>query len=268
MRIFISLLLFLASCAENKSNIINKSLKILNQQNMTQKVYVANGFNIFTLQKIANHNDPIRIYVEGDGFAYINEDQPSSNPTPRSYFLMHLIAQDNSSNIVYIARPCQYLWSEKCSEKYWTSARFSPEVIDSIDEVIKNFSEYKLELVAYSGGAEIVNQIALRSKNISSIRTISGNLDHRKFCEIHEVPYLAESISQIDDYSFIEKIPQIHFVGAKDKIVLPIIAKEFVEKFSNKNCAQIFQLENASHYDGWSDEWNNLLKLQPKCFLQ
>lgn len=258
-------LVFLISCAQNNQKIIEKTNDIFAKQKMLPQIYQTKNFTIFTAQKISDPKQDLRIYLEGDGKAYANDHGPSFDPTPTSYFLPNLIAQDNFANIIYIARPCQYITSQKCQEKYWTNARFAPEIIDAIDEILQNFPDKKLQLIGYSGGGAIAQYLAARHNNISNIRTIAGNLDHQKFCDIHAVPRLSGSLRSEENFYKLEKIPQIHFVGTKDKVVPPIIAQEYLEKLSQKNCTKIIEVEGAKHSLGWQEKWQGLLAMQPQC---
>ena len=65
--------------------------------------------------------------------------------------------EDKNSCKVYLARPCQFTSSFSCENKYWTSHRFSEEIIKSYEEsldYLKNKVEAKneekrVELISY-----------------------------------------------------------------------------------------------------------------------
>lgn len=210
--------------------------------------------DIFTLasyQKIQNKNEVYKIYIEGDGFAFNHRGMPTKNPTPKSYFVRNLAFKDNNSNIVYLARPCQYILNKNpvCSKRHWTTARFAPEVVRSTAEAIKQIAKNnEVILIGYSGGAQVAGLVAVLNPDIKvkKIITIAGNLDHLTWTEFHKLPVLSESLN-LDDYkeNFL-KIPQIHYVGKKDKNTLPAITNKFI---LNKNL--IVAVENASHNKGW-----------------
>ncbi|WP_252970921.1 hypothetical protein [Aliarcobacter cryaerophilus] len=46
--------------------------------------------------------------------------------------------QDNSSCKIYIARPCQYINSNLCEDKYWTSHRFNQKIINAYEEALNS----------------------------------------------------------------------------------------------------------------------------------
>lgn len=260
----ISAFFLLANCALGREGVTEKTTEIFAKKGMISKIYPAKNFEVFTSQKILDSKQDLRVYLEGDGKAFIF-GEASQDPTPTSYFLANLISKDDFPNILYIARPCQYVVSEKCEEKYWTEARFAPEIIDAIDEVLRQFSDKKIQVIGYSGGAAVAQYLAARHNNIVSIRTIAGNLNHEKFCDIHAVPRLQKSMPSERNFGRLEKIPQIHFVGTKDKIVPPAIAKEYLNKLSHKNCAQVFEIEGATHSSKWQEKWGELVLIEPKC---
>lgn len=81
---------------------------------------------------------------------------------------------------VYLGRPCQYVMSqaESCDQRYWTNARFAPEVIAAMNSAIStikdNLGATELSLVGYSGGAAIAVMIAVNGR----VKVISN--PHRK----------------------------------------------------------------------------------------
>jgi hypothetical protein len=263
-RILLIILFATFGCSKNFQTIMAETSKIGHQKGLEPIIYQTKNFKIFTLQKITDPLKPLKIYFEGDGRAFINRHTASANPTPTSFFLINLIKEDDSANILYVARPCQYVSSENCQPKYWTNARFSKEIIDAVDEVVKAFPKFELELVGYSGGGEVAKQIAVRNKNVVNLRTIAGNIYHAKFTEIHHVLPLDESLPE-QNLLKLANIPQIHFVGSKDKVVPKIIAETYRDKLLKKSCARIILVENATHSKGWNEEWKKLSKIQPFC---
>ena len=49
------------------------------------------------------------------------------------------------------------------------------------------------------------------------------------------------------------KIPQIHYVGKNDKVIPPILAREFVG-----NDDLIIEVDGASHNEGWGKIYNKV----------
>ena len=206
------------------------------------------GFVVSAWKKVTNSKDLYHVYIEGDGNAFNARGQATNDPTPKSSFMRLLAADDAKANVIYLARPCQFTKGSQCTQKYWTTARFSPEIIEaeyhSIRELVNNAP---VILIGYSGGAQIAGLLSVtKDLNIQKVITIAGNLDHKAWTEYHHLPPLSESLNLADYKAKFSKIPQIHYVGEKDKVIPPILIKDFV---TNPNLIRI--ISDASHGDGW-----------------
>jgi len=271
--IIILTILLVSSCAANYKKIADKTTKVGLENGLRQKTYQTKNFQIYTLQRITDVNKKVRIYFEGDGKAYIKKNVISPNPTPTSYFLVNLLAEDDSPNLIYIARPCQFVKDEKCynnhPERYWTSAKFSKEVIEAMNEVTKNFSEFKLELVGYSDSATIAKYVAAENQknyqNVINLRTIAGNLDNKKLSQINKAAIDDYIVNEASTLKTLAKIPQIHFIGKEDAVIPGIISKSYLQSLPKKNCIKIITVPATTHSSGWQENWVELLKIQPFC---
>ena len=96
------------------------------------------NFTLASRQKVTNPAAPYKIYIEGNGYAFNARGKATQDPTPRGTLVRELAFGDNSPNVIYLARPCQYVKSPICSKRHWTTARFAPEVINAEYEAIKN----------------------------------------------------------------------------------------------------------------------------------
>lgn len=96
------------------------------------------NFTLASRQKVTNPAAPYKIYIEGDGYAFNAHVRATQNPTPRGTLVREPAFGDDSPNVIYLARPCQYVKSPICSKRHWTTARFAPEVINAEYEAIKN----------------------------------------------------------------------------------------------------------------------------------
>lgn len=208
-------------------------------------------FTLSSYQKINNKNGVYKIYIEGDGFAFNYRGMPTKDPTPKSRFLRDIAFSDNNLNVIYLARPCQYILNKNpvCSKRHWTTARFSPEVVRSTAEAIKQIvKDNEVILIGYSGGAQVAGLVAVLNPdiNVKKIITIAGNLDHLAWTQYHNLPSLSESLN-LENYkvNFLQ-IPQMHYVGTRDKNTTPEISKNFVEDEK-----LIVEVEGASHNKGW-----------------
>ena len=158
---------------------------------------------------------------------------------------------DYSPNVVYLARPCQFIMSDSCSVRHWTSARFSYETIDATYKAIKHIvGKREVILVGFSGGAQVAGLVSVlnRDLNIKKVISVAGNLDHLEWTEYHTLPSLNESLNLADYKSLYFDIPQKHYVGDKDNV----IPSDLIFKFTEGQKVDIEVVEGASHSDGWT----------------
>ena len=232
-----------------------------------------NPFLLTGYSRIAGKSSPLlRLYIEGDGYAWITPTRPSGNPTPYNPVGLKLALADSSSNVVYLARPCQYTKPEldpACNDFFWTAGWFSETVINSMNEaidfLIKKYQAGKIELVGYSGGGAVALLLAVRRHDIVSVRTVAGNLNPEAVNQYHKVSTLKSSLNPLDFAPLIAALPQQHFTGSKDNIVPPFIAESYLKASGESKCVQIVPVENASHDSLWIDDWQKLLKTPFRC---
>ena len=231
------------------------------------KLFGVNGY----FKKGNNTSEPT-IYIEGDGFAWIDKYTISRNPTPRNPLALRLASIDSSDTVFYLPRPCQYvdmLQEKNCSQNYWTNARFSSEVIDSFDQalvLIKNeINANGFHLVGFSGGGAVATLLAEKRNDIKSLRTIAGNLDHVSLNIYKKVSPLSGSLNPMNLAPEIKHIPQIHFTGSDDKVVPSWVAKNFVKATGKGSCASAHSVMNAEHMDGWLIPWKYLHRQKISC---
>lgn len=179
----------------------------------------------------------LRIYIEGDGRAWIDRTTPSLDPTPQNPLALKLAIADPSSQLAYLARPCQFNGeneSSHCEPRYWTNERFSAEVIGMMDVAVSQLkaaaAAEKIELVGFSGGGAVAALIAARRNDVKLLVTVAGVLDHKHWTELQRVSPLAGSLNPIDELDRLADVKQLHFVGVDDRIVQSEVARNFVEQ--------------------------------------
>lgn len=197
-----------------------------------------NAFKLASWQKITDISAPYKFYIEGDGYSFNRYGRPTRNPTPRGVTMREIAFGDYSPNVIYLARPCQFVDDDYCEQKFWTTARFSPEVIASSKEVIKRViqnDKTELILIGYSGGAQVAGLVAVTSPElkVKKLITIAGNLDHHSWTSKKQLTPLADSMDLNDYLGEYTKIPQKHYVAENDVIVPPEITKEFLGDSEN-----------------------------------
>ena len=178
----------------------------------------AGKYQIATWQKITDPRAPTHVYIEGDGHAFNSSGRPTSDPTPRGTFVRDLVAQDRAANVVYIARPCQFIMSDTCSRHDWTDGRFSADVIDSVAAAIKSVAGARpVVLVGYSGGAMVSGLIITRHPEINVTRwiTVAGVLNHGAWTAHFDDTPLTRSL----DMAVLPDVPQLHYIGTHDRVV-------------------------------------------------
>lgn len=267
--LLIAIAFLLSGCGTtNRQADVDALTKItgLTSENLQTKTFVLRA-----LSKTAAPVNILRVYIEGDGFAWVNRTTPSSDPTPRNPVGLKLAAADSSANVLYLARPCQFTdlpMPAACTTPLWTSKRFAPEVVDAMNEALTKFvSRYpgvQLELVGYSGGATIAAQLAARRHDVRSLRTVAGNLDVAYVNELHHVTPMPESLSAIDVATELSALPQVHFSGTKDTTVPTSVTRRFQQAVGSR-CAQVVEVAGMEHGSDWAARWPTLLATLPQC---
>jgi len=189
----------------------------------------------------------------------------SSNPTPKDPIALKLAVKGSHTNIAYLARPCQYI-SEKeeknYKDKYWSDARFSEEVICSMNEAVDQLknqaSAKRIVLIGFSGGAAVAVLVAARRNDVSKIITVAGNLDHAAINACHNVAQMKDSLNPIYYAKDVSHITQQHFAGADDRIVPVSVIKSFAYASGDTDYKTVTVVEGCSHNKGWVDIWKEL----------
>lgn len=264
----ISLFILMISMAGCSSlNTQEHASQLAKNGHLKKSTLVANGFVLTAYSRLTKPEQAINIYIEGDGLAWLSRHQLSADPTPRNALALALAALDPTANVVYLARPCQFNDFEHtpCASEYWSNKRFSPKVIDALNQEIDSFARpnhaQKINLIGYSGGAAVAVLLAERRSDVASLRTVAGNLDHAYVNNIHQVDLTPESLNAIAVADNVSHIPQLHFVGLQDNVIPKEVAVRFIGQQKSKNCSALLEVE-ATHQEGWVKQWQQLL-LQP-----
>ena len=206
--------------------------------------------------------DTAFIFLEGDGQPYKSESIINTNPTTRNPLSLKLMAKTDFFAL-YVNRPCYGLreLSLNCSEDYWTSARYSQEILDSLNQGLDILKDtYKLNrfiLVGHSGGGTLAFLLAAKRTDILSLVTIAPNLDHRAWSEFYGYPVLEDSLNPINFMPISVQYKITVLIGEKDRSV----SKNLVyDALKNQKDAEIFRFAEHSHQKGWEDNWLAILK--------
>ncbi len=232
-RIWLIVLFFLCGCHG-----------IVVPDNFTYQEIQTDTYKLASWQKITDSNALVRIYIEGDGNAFNHAGQPTSNPTPRGTFLRKIAFNDPNPNVVYLARPCQYVKDMRCQQRDWTTGRFSAQIVDATVQAIKDISNKRpLVLIGYSGGALLSGLVIEKYPKIPVKKwiTIAGVLNHGKWTKELNLPPLKDSI----DLKKLPTVSQMHLIGDKDKAVPATLTEKLVQ---SKN---LIVIPGATHSRGY-----------------
>ncbi|QHE94773.1 alpha/beta hydrolase [Pandoraea fibrosis] len=238
---------------------------------LRREVLAAGDFRLTTFSRITRPDAPLRIYIEGDGLAWISRTEPSLDPTPVAATGLALAAVDPSANVAYLARPCQFTPMQdnpRCQVAYWTGKRFAPEVVDAMDAAVgqlaKRVPGQAVEIVGYSGGGAIAVLVAARRHDVVTLRTVAGNLDVEYVNQVHRVSPMPASRNPIDVARQVAGIAQVHFSGAQDTVVPPEVARRFASAAGGA-CVKTRVVNGMTHDGDWAQRWRDLLAQTPVC---
>lgn len=267
--LLISMTLLLTGCVKKKFR--ESANTLAKHSGLISENFSAGWITLRTWHRITPPVTRLRVYVEGDGFAWVSRTQPSSDPTPHNPVGLQLAAVDRADNILYLARPCQFIeppLPAVCDVSLWTSKRFSSKEIQTMDEVLsqvmKRYPQAKIELVGYSGGAAIAAWLAARRADVVSLRTVAGNLDVAYVNALHRVSAMPEAQNAMDVAPELADLPQMHFSGADDGTVPPAVATRF-QHATGERCAQVEIVPGMRHGSDWAALWPALLAQTPVC---
>lgn len=215
-----------------------------------------------TVKHHIKKNETLTVYIEGDGLAWVSRTQPSSNPTPMNPLALKLALKDHG-NVVYLGRPCQYVESKNCTQKYWTNARFGPEVVASMDQAVSlvkaKFHAKNIILVGYSGGGAIAALVAARRHDVVRLITVVGNLDPKKWTQLLDITPLTGSLNPADYWRELMNIPQLLLIGGKDKTIPLAVDESYRDRFPKGKQPQIKVVPDFNHHCCWSTQWPELM---------
>jgi len=215
------------------------------------------------LSKHIKKTSVLNVYIDGDGTPWERNRWIADDPTARNPLILRLMKQDETPSIL-LGRPCYYGLSlaRGCDNKFWTSHRYSKQVVDSMAEALNNWLDqydYKdIVIIGYSGGGAIAILMADKIKQLSTVVTVSANLDVAQWSEFHGYSPLKQSLNPADQTELNAKIKQVHFAGKEDEVVPAFIIKEYAEKQIN---AKYYEFPGKDHACCWDDDWGEQLRL-------
>ncbi|HGM5581280.1 TPA: alpha/beta hydrolase [Pseudomonas putida] len=210
----------------------------------------------------------LRVYLEGDGYAWVTPSQPSLDPTPRQTLVVDLAMQDPTPSL-YMARPCQFVSAPGCTPALWTRRRFSPEVLDSLgralDDVKSRYGNQGFELVGYSGGGALALLLAGRREDVWQVQTLAGNLSPAEWARMLELTPLEGSLEPLQYRERLARIPQRHLLGAEDHQVPAGVTAFYARQLGEARCLELVSLSGVTHESGWQQAWSSWRQRSLAC---
>jgi predicted esterase len=201
----------------------------------------------------SNTTTPLWIVIEGDGYAWKSASLPSSNPTPHDPVGWRLATSLHADNVLYLARPCQYLSEEElkaCSVSDWTDGRFAQKWVsmmnDAISQIKMRYGYTEIILVGYSGGGTMAALIAIRRTDVRLLMSVASPLDVSAWSAYHHISPLTRSLDPKNEITQLSTLPQIHIVGQKDSVVPSFLIHDFVGHYASQKKVRIVEVE-AEH---------------------
>lgn len=263
---------FLGGCTTISSPSTQQTLTQAQQSGFNLQRYQTKTFLLTSYQRLSPTPTTIHLYIEGDGNSWKTRYQLSDNPTPKQPLALTLALEDPHTDVIYLARPCQYTPLEldkNCTPKYWSSHRYAIEVIESTNEVLNNIkTKYRNKdfvLIGFSGGGAVAALVATQRKDIQSLITVAGDLNHVALNQYHHTTPLHGSLNPSMHTDKIKNLPQHHLSGNKDKIVPPWLSEQFAQKVNNPACIKVTTLKNVDHHRGWREHWREIINLRLEC---
>lgn len=218
-----------------------------------------NFFEHVVISKQNRGEGPIFVFIEGDGRPWVMRHLISSDPTPSKILTLNLM-ENTPFDSVFIGRPCYFglAQSKNCTKKFWTSHRYSPEIINSMAQIIDKVRSpsQSLTLVGHSGGGSIATLLAAKVSTPVNVITIAGNLDTEAWVRLHGYYPLHGSLNPIS-HANLKGVLHLHFAGGRDENVPATQIKNFSQRHNGKYWVQ----PKFDHVCCWTKEWSSILSI-------
>lgn len=230
------------------------------------------GMDFQLWERMHQRHTTANLYIEGDGQPIYQNRNISEDPSPDNPLALHLASRDNAENLVYVSRPCQFRESpdiKKCSDKFWSTRRFSPEVLaaynEALDEIKARYDITEFNLIGYDGGANIAAALATTRNDIGSLRTVAGHLNPDMVYAKTEQKLDPDNIKANVIAPQLAMVPQHHFVGIGDEVAPAAVYHSFRQAMGESECVHYTVVQDADHVRGWVEKWPELLKAPTDC---
>lgn len=206
----------------------------------------------------------LHVYIEGDGTPYWQSDIIAPDPTPVNPLMLRLMGLDSAPSI-YLGRPCYFALyrDHACNAIYWTLRRYGPEVLDSMEAVLRaeiaRTGALRVELFGHSGGGTLAVLLAQRVIEVTRVVTIGANLDLAAWTALHHYTPLTGSVNPIDVPGR-SNLSILHLVGQNDANTPPSL----VENASRARGGEpVRVIARFDHKCCWEALWPEILREGP-----
>jgi pimeloyl-ACP methyl ester carboxylesterase len=239
------------------------------KQGFSRLTVDGDGFQhvIFTKDGGKN-NETLHVYLDGDGKPWIKHHLIAADPTPVNPLMFNLMALDKAPSI-YLGRPCYHGFAKTppCAAELWTSARYSLQVVSSMERVLRDYiagGGYKeVVLIGHSGGGTLAMLLAERVRSIRAVVTIAGNLDIDAWTRYHGYSALDASLNPANRPALDADIHQYHLIGKDDKNIPYQIVETVIQ---NQTSARVLMWDGFDHACCWENIWQEFLNyLETDC---
>jgi pimeloyl-ACP methyl ester carboxylesterase len=260
--------LLLAACAGFREVQLHHAEEIAHSGGLLPLTLEAGGFRVFGFERPGPRQSVLVVYIEGDGLAWTNPWQASTDPTPTDPIGLQLAAADPARPLLYLARPCQFIVSQGCRPALWTDERLSEAMVDVFQRVIDNARQRtdsrRIGLIGYSGGGALATLLAERRDDVAWLITVAANLDLAAWVRSRDTAPLSGSIDPAAQIHTIERLPQTHFAGSDDAVVPPRVVESFMARLPPNAPARLVIVPDFDHFCCWPATWNQLLQQSPR----
>lgn len=204
---------------------------------------------------LLDRSDPqvLVVVVEGDGAAWTRRGAPPRDPTPRRAIGAAIAERlGATAPVLYLGRPCQFLTdASDCPERYWTSARFAPDVVAAYRRAVDAAAQGRpVILVGFSGGGVLAAELALARGDTAGLITLASPLDLAAWTRHHDLSPLASPAGD----RLVARLaaapwPQLHVFGGADRIVPPAASAGVRQRLGD---ARTRLVPDADHDAPWA----------------
>lgn len=231
------------------------------RQGMARRVVAGEPFRhvVYERRGATPAADTLHVYIEGDGRPWLYGALVATDPTPRNAYALTLMAADPRPSL-YLGRPCYFGLHDEgaCDGRLWTSARYAPEVVDSmaaaLGRLLAERGHPEVVLVGYSGGGALAVLLADRVAGVRGVVTVAANLDTDGWTARHGYLPLEGSLNPMAS-ARLEGIPHVHLGGAEDTVV----PGDMIRAFARRHGGRYRILDGFDHRCCWRDNWPGLL---------